>query len=156
VRAAALGLLSCLCADEASVGSVEAARAVPLLVALCGTASEMPREVESTASIAPGEHAEGPVADAAAAAATPLLEPPPAPTDIVTVGNAAAAAAAAAPRRRLAAASLAVFSLGSKAHRGSGGAAEAKALGLAEARQQAAATARCVELAVCCLAQLMT
>ena len=96
------------------------------------------------------------MADAAAAATTPLLDPPSASTDIVTVGNAAAAAAAAAPRRRLAAASLAVFSLGSKAHRGSGGATEAKALGLAEARQQAAATARCVELAVCCLAQLMT
>ena len=31
--------------SQASVGSVEAARAVPLLVALCGTASEMPREV---------------------------------------------------------------------------------------------------------------
>ena len=62
------------------MGSVEAARAVPLLVALCGTASEMPRE--SAASIAPGDagHAAGPVADAAAAAATPLLDPPPAST----------------------------------------------------------------------------
>ena len=39
--------------SQASVGSVEAARAVPLLVALCGTASEMPHE--SAALITPGE-----------------------------------------------------------------------------------------------------
>ena len=189
VRAAALGLLAALCADEASAESVEAARAVPLLVALCSTATETPPDatIRDTSTITSpsggvgGHHPESGHAGHDASSATKASLPSslgvgvtsasssggpadqhggdgnaagsevdPSSDGLATIGNAAAAAAAAAPRRRLAAASLAVFSLASNKPGGTG-AAEAKAAGLAEARQRAAAQAHCVELAVCCL-----